>query len=213
MKIEVKSYSSSSSLFSSIIFFLLGAVLFTKPGAVVSFISYILGSILVLVSLVKFIIYWKMTKGEFPKPMRYLYLALVMFACGIVFIFFAEIVTNIIKFLLGAWILYCGINRLIFAVRMSFRKRKGLTLLILSLLLILLGLYVMLIPNILIKTIGLMVMIYSAIDIIGYIFYSTDKVPNEPKVGETTLIIPEKVKKEKIPRKEKKIKKIKKKTL
>lgn len=58
-----------------------------------------------------------------------------------------------------------------------------------------------------------MVMIYSAIDIIGYIFYSTDKVPNEPKVGETTLIIPEKVKKEKIPRKEKKIKKIKKKTL
>ncbi len=197
MKLGIKSYSSSSSLISSIIFFLLGAILFTKPDAVVSFISYIAGGILVMISFVKILIYWRLAKNDFPKPPGYLYFALVLLALGIVFIFFANIITTAIKFILGAWILYSGVNRLIFAIKMSLKKQKGLTIFILAILLIMLGLYVMLVPNLLVKTIGLIIMLYSGLDILGFIFYSTHRQTVTPQEGDTTLIIPEKIKKEK----------------
>lgn len=198
MRLEIKSYSSSSSLLNSIFFLLLGAVFFTNPEAVESFISYFLGGILVFIGLVKIFIYWRRLKSAFPKSVTYLYFALLLIAVAITFIFFAEIITNIIKYFIGAWIVYLGINRLILVIR----ERKGVPLFVLSILLILLGLGVMLIPNIFIKTIGLMIMIYSGIDIIGYIFYNTSsrREPHKPQEGTTTLIIPEKparVKKEK----------------
>ena len=43
MKINVKNYSSVMVLISSSVFFILGAVMFTKPDAVVLFVSYVIG--------------------------------------------------------------------------------------------------------------------------------------------------------------------------
>ena len=51
MRIEVKSYNNNSSLVSAILFFILGAIMFTNPGAMVVVISRILGSILILFGL------------------------------------------------------------------------------------------------------------------------------------------------------------------
>lgn len=48
MKINVKNYSSVMVLISSIVFFILGAVMFTKPDAVVLFVSYVIGSLIII---------------------------------------------------------------------------------------------------------------------------------------------------------------------
>ena len=51
MKIEIKSYANNSSLVSAVLFFILGAIMFTNPGAMVVVISRILGGILILFGL------------------------------------------------------------------------------------------------------------------------------------------------------------------
>ena len=51
MRIEVKSYNNNSSLVSAILFFILGAIMFTNPGTMVIVISRILGGILILFGL------------------------------------------------------------------------------------------------------------------------------------------------------------------
>ena len=193
MKIEIKSYSTSKSLLSSIFTFLIGAILFTNPTAVEDFISYVVGGILVVVGIIKLISYLKNSKINIDYPTKKLYSSLFYIILVFILILFTDILAALIRYILGAWILFFGINRLISAIKMKM-DRKGVILLILSMVLIVLGLYVMLVRNLFIDTMGLMLMIYSGIDILGYIFYSSNTMTKEtPKEGETTLITPEKI--------------------
>ena len=110
---------------------------------------------------------------------------------SIIFIFFANIVEQIIRFIIGAWILFSGINRLINALSINKKDKKFLPLLIIAALLIIVGIYTIVIGDVVLSTIGIIMMIYAGIDIIGYIFYTKDKVEKEEE-GTTTLIVPEK---------------------
>ena len=51
MKIEVKSYSNIALLISSIVFFILGAVMFTRPDAIVLVVSYVIGGLIILLGI------------------------------------------------------------------------------------------------------------------------------------------------------------------
>ena len=53
MKIEVKNYSSIGVLISSIIFFILGAVMFTNPEAIVLIVSYVIGGLIIILGIFK----------------------------------------------------------------------------------------------------------------------------------------------------------------
>ena len=48
MKIEIKSYANNSSLVSAVLFFILGAIMFTNPDTMVIAVSKIFGGILIL---------------------------------------------------------------------------------------------------------------------------------------------------------------------
>ena len=67
----------------------------------------------------------------------------------------------------------------------------SLSLLITSVLLIILGLVTITKTGILLWVVGIIIMIYSAIEIVGYIFYSKDNTNYEEEEGETRLLIPE----------------------
>ena len=121
------------------------------------------------------------------------------------FLFFSETVEKAIRIVVGFWILFSGINRLINALKMTDKNKKFLSLVIVSILLILIGVYTIVIGDVLLSSIGIILMLYSAIDIIGYIFYSKETNTTVDINEDTTLITTA----EKENKKSKRIKKIK----
>ncbi len=190
MEIKVKSYSSQSSLISSIIYFIIGAILFSKADEVVKFLSISVGVILGVVAVVNLVIFI-LTKRDVEKPTKKssLIFSIISLVFALVFILCSEAIEQFIRFIVGAWILFTGIIRLIGALSISPKNNKFLPLLIISLLLIATGIYSIVVGNVILPTVGIIMMVYAVLEIIGYIFYAKDKA--EPEVpGTTTLIVP-----------------------
>ena len=175
MEIKVKSYASQSSLINSIIFFILGGILFTSAEKVISTLSIIIGVLMASTGIIELVIYFINRKKEISKT-KDLGSGIALLIISIIFIFFANIVEQIIRFIIGAWILFSGINRLINALSINKKDKKFLPLLIIAALLIIVGIYTIVIGDVVLSTIGIIMMIYAGIDIIGYIFYTKDKV-------------------------------------
>ena len=189
MEIKIKSYSSQSSLISSIIFFILGAILFTSPDKVINTVFNVIGIIIAIVSGISLLIFFfQARKGNTGKGN--LIFGIITALLAITFIFFNDIIEQFIRFLIGAWILFTGILRLINVLAMNKKSSKFLQLLIVSLLLIAVGVYTILYGGIFLQTMGIIMMIYAGIEIIGFILYSKDKTESE-EPGTTTLIVPE----------------------
>ena len=53
MKKIVNNYSNIMSLIYSIIFFILGAIIYTKPEAIILFVSYVIGGTIILIGTFK----------------------------------------------------------------------------------------------------------------------------------------------------------------
>lgn len=187
MKIKVSSYSSQSSLLSAIAFFILGAILFGQSDTVLSFVSISLGIIVAIIAIIQFVIYSISVKKEEPAKKSLLIGGAIATLIAIIFIFFHNIVEQFIRFIIGAWILFSGIMRFINSLSFS-KSKKFLPLLIVSILLMAVGIYTIITPEVFIKYIGIIMMIYATIEIIGYIFYTKDTMQAE-EVGSTTLIV------------------------
>ncbi len=197
MEIKVKSYSQQSSLIQSILFFILGAMFLNakKTAEIIIFWVGIFLAVLALIELIVFIVAYK--KAEFeedrPKLIR-LFFPVFTAAIAIICIFFYSIVEQFIRFIIGFWILFTGVIRLINALSFSPKNKKFLPLLITSLLLIAVGIYTIVKDNIGVQIAGVIMMIYATIEIIGFIFYSHNNIDTvEP--GTETLIVPDKEKK------------------
>jgi len=209
MEIKVKSYASQSSLLNSILFFILGAILFTSADKVLSFISIAFGIILAVTGIVEFVIFFVESKKEDVSPHKsHIAIGVSSIVIAIIFIFFSNIVEQFIRFIIGAWVLFTGIMRFINVLSISKKSKKFIPLLIVSLLLIAVGVYTIVKGDVILSTIGIIMMIYAVIEIIGYIFYTKDsQEPIEP--GTTTLIVPEDDTPEETDSKEKNIKDVK----
>lgn len=188
MEIKVKSYSKQSSLISSILFFILGALVFTKASELARMISIIIGVILAVVGTV-LITYFYFTSKQQVYSKKSLILGIISIILAIVFIGFSDVVGHFVRFIVGAWILFSGIMRLINVLTMG-KNTKFFPLLLVSILLIGLGIFTIIVENEL-EIIGVLMMLYAAIEIVGFIFYTKDKQVKE-EVGSTSIIIPDK---------------------
>lgn len=188
--IKITSYSSQTSLLSSIIFFIIGAILFTQADAVLSFVSTTLGIISIVIAITQIITIVFEIKREERVQKRYIIAAAFFLFISIIFLFFSNIVEQFIRFIIGAWILFSGIMRFINCLSMNNKSQKFLPLLIISILLMATGVATIVISGIFLKGIGFIMIIYAAIETVGYIFNAKDNLtPEEP--GTTTLIVPE----------------------
>ncbi len=197
MEIKVKSYSTQGSLISSIIYFIIGGILFAKADEVLATLSLIVGIIIAISGIVSFIIYYINRKKDIEyKNHKNLVYGIVLLIIATIFIFFSNIVAQFIRFIIGGWILFTGIIRLINSLSMNNKNNKFIPLLIVSLLLIAIGIYTIVKGDIILSSVGLIMMLYASIEILGYIFYSKDKQEVE-EIGATSLIVPTEEKKEK----------------
>lgn len=185
MKTKVKSYSNILSLIYSILFFILGAIIFTKPEIIILFISYVIGGLFIIIGIFKCIKNYLDIKKDNTISSKEMITGIVLVILGTVFILLAGVIEALVRLIIGGWILFSGINRLINSLNIPKKNRITTIYIILSFIIIGVGLYTILESNLAFKTIGLVLIIYSVIEIIGYIFNKKDHYIEEHIIVET----------------------------
>ena len=189
MKVSVKNYSNVFVLISSILFLILGAIMYTNPKAVVIFTTYIFGGLLILVGVFNCVKNYLEVKKDNSTSSTEMVVGIVLTILGIVCIFLAGVVEALVRLVIGGWILFSGINRLINALYLDKKGSKFWVSLIISFLLIGGGVYTILESNLAFQAIGIVLMIYAVLEIIGYVFNRRDGIIIKSEVNHNKKII------------------------
>lgn len=152
----------------ALIFILFGIMLITKPEAIVSMIAILLGGICIVIGLLRLIDFFYLKKQD-----NYLLaIAIVMIVTGIIVMFCTDIILSVFRIIIAIWIIYSGIMNLQTAiVWKDFKSRLWLFTLILSIVMIIGGIYVLVNTGAIIQTIGVIILAYGIIDIIENVIF------------------------------------------
>ena len=187
-KIEVKTYNMGESLFNAILFFILGIILFTNPNGVVKFVIYILGAFSILIGIFKLLVYYQTSqfnpnKKEIINGMIYMLIGMITIICSIVFF---DAIETVLRLTVSIFLLYVGINRLI----NTFKQPKGEKIIyfVNALLIIALSISLAFIQNLPFRIVGLFIIVYSIIEIIGFILCKRKSNIKE-SIKEATVIL------------------------
>ena len=161
-----------SSIVTSLLFLILGICLFVNPTGMVKFITYIIGVIFVVYGSIKLYNYYKAKETISNIQLT---LGITAIVIGIIIMFCNGVIEFVIRLVMGGFILANGINKLIVALNSKETNNKWTTLLAISIILIIAGLYMILKSNIVLSTIGIVLIIYSSVDLISYIMYPKNK--------------------------------------
>lgn len=168
-----------SSIIISILFFLLGLILYIDFNKVINFVSYVLGTIIIGLGVYKLWSYYRKKLNNDLTDYNEFGFGVVDLILGILIIVLADAFTTILRFFVGGWVLLAGINRFVQAMSYNeLKKNKFVSLLVMSIIVIGLGVYIILNKNSL-DIIGLLIMIYSVIEIIESIMFRTS-IKEEP---------------------------------
>ncbi len=159
------------SLTSGIIFFIIGLVLFTRPNTFVKFISYIMGGILIIIGLYKVTNYYIKDKNLKVVNRNEMAFGITSIILGIVFIFLADAIELLLRFIVGGYLIIIGLSKLLQIFYTTDRSNKFYALIVVGLIFILCGIYTVANSNLPLKIIGLFMMIYGIIDFISYFIY------------------------------------------
>lgn len=170
MKINFKDYSNVFVLISSIVFLILGAVMYTKPDAIVIFTTYVIGGLFILIGLFKCVKNYLDVRKDNSISSTDMIVGIVMATIGVICIFLAGVVEAFVRLVIGGWILFAGINRLINALYLDKKTSKFWVSLVLALVLIGGGIYTILEANLAFQALGIVLIVYAVLEIIGYIF-------------------------------------------
>ena len=153
------------SILSSIIFILFGLLLFINPDGVITSISLIIGLILLIIGIVELVCYFK----DRINYQNILMLSLFFIATGIILISNPNIIATIIPIFIGVCMLALGIQKIDIAMLIKGTGR-WVYILIAGIVTLLCGILLIVNPIkgafIATKMIGLIIMIYSVLDII-----------------------------------------------
>lgn len=154
------------SIIVSLIFALLGIILILKPNEIIKIISYIIGGIFIIVGTYKIYSHIK-TKGKYDLYNYELIFGLLAIIIGIVAIIYSNTIETIFRILIGLWIIYTAIVRISSSIKMKNLKIKlWIYSMIISIIMFIFGLYIILNSGAIIETIGIIMIIYSIMDII-----------------------------------------------
>ncbi len=160
--------SGQADIVISLVFILLGVLLIAQTELVTSLISIILGSIALIIGIMRAIIYLK--DGKENKLI--LSTAILLIVAGIVIMFFANIILEFFRILIAIWIIYTGVMNILKLISWKeYKSKLWIATLILALALLGIGIYVLLNPSAIMQTIGIIIIIYGVIDIIANIIF------------------------------------------
>ena len=170
MKIEIKTKNSKTNLLTALIFLIVGALMLANPNQVVAIISYICGIVLITYGIYACIKNYYDTKADSSTSSTFLMIGITCLVVGLLFIFLANVIGIALQYVFGAWILFSGINRLINALQLDKNDNNYIIQLVVAALLIIAGLYTILKSNLALSFVGLIMMIYAILEIVGFVF-------------------------------------------
>lgn len=168
-----------SNIITSIVFAIIGILLIVKADAAIKAISYVLGGIFIVLGAIKMLNYF--SNKEDNKTYNNLLFGLISIILGLLIIFNSGAIEFIFRIVVGVWIIYSGVSRLFLAIRLN---KIGVPVwnlsLVIAILMIIAGIFVMFTKGALIKTTGIVVLVYAIMDLIQSII-------DMKNVGETNL--------------------------
>ena len=156
------------SIFSSILFIVIGLLLFFKPGDTLKTISYVIGGLILVFGIFGVARFAKAEKKGFNFDLIY---AILSFLAGLIIIFNPEALASIIPIILGVWIV---INSAI-KIQYSFyikqpNSKKWVATLTMSLITLACGIVLLFNPfkaaSYVAQAVGLFIIIYAVIDLV-----------------------------------------------
>lgn len=160
--------SSWSDIIVSILFIIFGMTLLARPELVMSMVSILLGTMCVIMGILKGIDYFASGK----KDNYLLSIAIVAVIAGVIIMFCAGIITSIFRILIALWIIYSGIMNLqTTIVWRDYQSRLWLLTLILSIVTIIAGVYILVTNGAMLQITGAIIMAYGIMDIIESVIF------------------------------------------
>lgn len=171
------------TLLSSIVFFILGMIIFVKPEMVVKVISYVIGGGLILVGVYSTISY--IVNDRRLKVVNYneIMFGITAIILGLLFILLAGTIELLLRIVVGVWVIMSGISRIYTSMIYPVRDARFYSLIIVGIILIGLGFYIVFYSNLAISIIGLFMMLYGLIDFISYFVYKNASLEVNKKIN------------------------------
>ncbi len=178
MKVTIVNNKNSESSFpiGSLLLFILGIFLTFNSEGVLSSIFIFLGILASLYGIFKFIRYYQIKNQFHMEDSRVMMSGISSIVIGILTILLASFLTNAIQIITGIWLIFSGLTKLGNA---SFYKvnhpKLYISELIIAILFILLGIYSIFAKNVVLVVLGVVLIIYSIIDLVNYFFRNSKK--------------------------------------
>lgn len=167
---------TNKSLVTSIIFLIFGALIFAYPNQVVATASIVFGGVLMFYAIILIIKNYYETKNNSNTSSATLMFGIFLLIVGLLFIVMANLISFILQYVLGAWILFTGIERLMIALSLGKDNNAFISQLVIAILLLIAGLYTILRGHLEVQIIGIVMIVYSILQIIGYFSNKKDIV-------------------------------------
>ena len=163
--------SSWVDILVSIIFAIIGIFMIIKNDLAIKIISYVFGGIFIIIGIIKIIDYF-LSKGKYDFYNYDLVYGIITIIIGLVIIFCSGLIESIFRIIIAFWIIYSGLIRLSLSLKLHAAQIDMWSLsLILSIIMIIGGLYMFFQSGALILTIGIIILSYSIIDLIESIIF------------------------------------------
>ena len=160
-----------TSVITSLIFGIIGLIMIFNPDTIMKFISTILGIFFIVIGVVKVINYF-VARGNSTLFKNDIAWGLIAIIIGLVTMIYSNTIENIVRIMIGIWIIYSGLTRFSLSFRIkNVNSRLWPLVLSLAVLMIIGGLYVTFYPGALIVTLGVIILIYAIMDLVeSFIF-------------------------------------------
>ena len=170
--INQKKKYKQRSLIYSIILLVLGIFLTFNSSGVLNTIFNIMGILVILFGVYRFFTYYRLKSQLKIDDPSILMSAIMSILFGVLIILLSNILTTTIQIVTGIWLLFVGISRLSEADITNIKDKRNLIAVIGAAIIILLGLYTIFSENVLFVALGIILIIYSILDIINYIRFA-----------------------------------------
>ena len=159
-----------NNLIYALVFLVFGIFLLTGTETIIGIVSKVVGSIFVIIGVVKAIIYVYMKGKVGDYSINDLLIGLVAIFCGVILIIYSEALSFAIRIIIGLWILFSSINRIILAISIKKELQDGFWVyLATGLVMFVSG--ILLITGLFSQILGVFVIIYAISEIVNYIYF------------------------------------------
>lgn len=155
--------SSWTDIIVSLLFVLFGIMLVARPEIIMSMVSILLGTICVIMGLLKAVDYFASGKTD-----NYLLaISIVAVITGIIIMFCANVIVSIFRILIAIWIIYSGIMNLqTTIVWKDYKSRLWLITLLLAVCMIIAGIYILMNNGAMLQIVGGIIIVYGIFDVL-----------------------------------------------